>query len=555
MPAFLGVAILLVSVTPVGLGQPTGDGAGVLLVVGRPLEFVPEAGDGLEVDGTGVPGTVVVDRARSGEGLDVSVRAPLDAYVKALDPGRSAREAAALRAQAIVWRTQILASARSGTDETTALGVGDCSVDDCRALGPAPSQADWDRAVDATRAEVLVEEGDVMPAPSHDLAGGSTVQGTWAEFGDDVRMLAIETPNEPDENSTWTRTVEADDLETALRSAGIDLGEGAIEGVRGGGAGSRTVTVVTPERATTLDAAEFTRAVNAGVAGDGAPILASPRWIPTWVPADVSRGGSVARVSFAGKGAGHGFGLSRSEANGLAGERGWTPDEILDRFYPGRDVAGGDDVEPPVPEDVEIRVLSGVDSVAIRSADPFEIRAAGQTVVPAALTDWRVSVGNGSGKGAGGGSSLVLEGPPGTTAPLAVTGFTAPLRVTEEGSAEVRFVLSRPAAVSVVVDGPRGGRTLRLQDGDPLAAGTHTVRVDLGAEGMYRVSVRAADGVDTVTSKILSVDVDLIPTGPTSRQVAAAGAFCALLLGLTALMRRRRRRARGNFSQISSAQL
>lgn len=531
------------------------EGRGVSLDVGSPVTFVPREGDaGLEVDGWAVPGSVKVAKSIREGGVDVSVIAGLDSYLLSLDPGPGISEEAALRAQAIVWRTQLVQASESGDLDPTALqgdsARGDCAVDDCRRLSTGVPTARWGEAVEDTRGLVLAKGRNLLPSPSHAASGGKSESAVWSEFGEDVRFVPVETSNEDVREKGWARTLTVPEAEAAFgrlgfpaasggeesgtvssqgsASSGLESltyveadqgGEGAVQATLGG----RTYTVTAPDLA---------RAVNAIAASPdpGEPFLPSPRFES--VTLDASGGATVVRVE--GRGEGHGLGMSRAEAEGLAAQRGWSEDEILERFYPGRSVTSRIDL----PEDVTVTVLEGVPQVTVRGDEPFRISAAGQTVVAAALTDWTVRPEDAPSGRKTARPSLVLEGPEGATAPLAVTGFNAPLRVTDAGPVEVRFVLSKPAVVSLVVEGPAGSRTIEIGDGEPLDSGAHSATVDLDTGGIYGVSVRAEDGDDVALSPSLSVDIDPIPAGPTLLQAVSAVVFCSVLV-VVALWRRR----------------
>lgn len=551
---------------------------GVSLDVGSPVEFVPREDDAvLEVDGLAVPGSVRVSKSAGDEGVDVSVIAGLDSYLLSLDPGSGISEEPALRAQAIVWRTQLVQLSESHDLDPTALladqAGGDCAVDDCRRLSTKGPSAGWKEAVEDTRGLVLAKGRMLLPAPSHAASGGETEPGVWSEFGDEVRLVSVETPNEDVREEKWSRTLTVSEAEAALASLGLppaatgeEPGNGSAGGSAPASSGLESLTYVGTDRggedavqATlrgrtyTIKTPDLTRAVNATSASPdtGGPFLPSPRLES--VTLDTSGGATVVRVE--GRGEGHGLGLSRMEAEGLAAQRGWSEDEILERFYPGRSVTSLIDL----PEDVTVMVLEGVPQVTVAGDEPFRISAAGQTVVAAALTDWSVRAGEVPSGRKAARSSLVLEGPEGATAPLAVTGFNAPLRVTDAGPVEVRFVLSKPAVVSLVVDGPAGARTVEIAEGEPLDSGAHSATVDFEAAGIYGVSVRAEAGDDVALSPTLSVDIDPIPAGPTFLQAVSAVLFSTVLVGL-ALWRRRVRLERknpgdGNFSQMTRAEL
>ncbi|HEY9724686.1 MAG TPA: SpoIID/LytB domain-containing protein [Oscillatoriaceae cyanobacterium] len=245
---------------------------------------------------------------------------PLEQYLYGVVPSEmpASWDQQALEAQAVAARSYALAN----LGKHGSLGYDLCPTDDCQVYGGAAAETvATDQAVDATRAQVLTFGGRVVPAYFCASSGGYT------ENSEDVWERAIpclRAVPDYDQKSpyfTWYKDVTVGDLAAGLARFGVDVGtlmqvqpvdrsySGRVKDIRiVGSNGSCVVRGETFRMAARLDSTLF----NVSPVGDGTP----------------------SEFAFAGRGLGHGVGLSQWGAKALA-EMGYNYTQILGHYYPG----------------------------------------------------------------------------------------------------------------------------------------------------------------------------------------------------------------------------
>ncbi len=136
----------------------------------------------------------------------------------------------------------------------------------------------------------------------------------------------------------------------------------------------------------------------------------------------------------------------------------------------------------------------------------------GALLVESGLLDWQVQAVDDD--------TVSLIAPAGYGTPLAIMGFSGPLRVDAVEVTHVEFTLSAPALVSIqaeAVDAPPDTDEPVVVGGDnqALGAGQHQMGLEMSDSGIYRVRVRADDGTETVYSETLDIEVRATSVGPT----------------------------------------
>jgi len=226
----------------------------------------------------------------------------------------------ALQSQAVAARSYALAS----LGKHTSRGYDICDTDDCQVYAGAGAESTRSNsAVDATRGVVLTKQGKVLAAYFHSSSGGYTEnsEDVWVQKLSHIRAVADFDQNSP--HYAWYKNVAAATLESRLASRGVRVGKlkslnpvsrsysGRIQKVQVvGAAGSTTISGETLRVAAGLASTLFNLA---------------PRGGTTEQPEE---------FAFAGRGWGHGLGLSQWGARRLS-EAGYGYAQILAHYYPG----------------------------------------------------------------------------------------------------------------------------------------------------------------------------------------------------------------------------
>ena len=283
----------------------------------------------IQLNGREYPAALEV--LKNGDGLAVVNELPLEDYlvgvVRAEAGERWPREM--LRAQAIVARTY--AAYHRVLNAPKAYHILASTVHQGYA-GHVPSSSPvWDAVRDTSR-RVLLWDGDLFPAFYHAASGGYTEDPrTVFAAGNIPRLKAIRdkfSTGAP--NYAWSLDLRLADLSQILRRNGVDVG---------------TVTAVEiAERTPSLRVPALTVHGTRGRArlrGNDFRRMVGYETLKSTLFA-VAVDGETAR--FAGRGHGHGVGMSQWGAKAMA-ERGYRAEKILEYYYPGMTLGSLDDLE------------------------------------------------------------------------------------------------------------------------------------------------------------------------------------------------------------------
>ena len=273
----------------------------------------------IRMNGREYPATLEI--VRYGEGLAIVNELRLEEYVVGVLRAETSEKwpAETLRAQAIVARTYAaFLRSSSGTRPYNIVATTTHQV----YAGHVPASSPiWD-AVRDTAGQVLLWDGELFPAFYHSASGGYTEDPRTVFAARNMPALkAIR-----DDFSTaaphyyWTLDLKLSDLSGVLRRNGYDVGTVTALEVTERTQSLRvsTLTVHGTRSSVRLRGNDFRRMV-------GYETVKSTLFA-------VALDGSVAR--FAGRGYGHGVGMSQWGAKGMA-EQGYKAEKILEYYYPG----------------------------------------------------------------------------------------------------------------------------------------------------------------------------------------------------------------------------
>lgn len=321
-----------------GLSMPARSGAVVL----RPVE----ARGLLLLDGKRYRGDILIVPA--GQALMIVNRLGIESYLRGVVPleigARAMSEIAAVKAQAVAARsyahTRIRTSRRSPFDLVATVanqvygGVGAESVV-------------ADSAISATRGIVLHYNGNPVDAPYHASCGGRTAAAgeLWAGPADRPYLQSV-TDRIPGTDTyycdiypraAWSRTISAREVNSSLHRYLADY----VPGVRGGV--GRALSVDEAGRSGSGRVAALRIRTDRGtyaVRGNNARYVVRPangEILPSTYFSAVSvraANGDLERVTFTGRGNGHGVGMCQWGAIGRArAGHGW--EAIVQAYFPG----------------------------------------------------------------------------------------------------------------------------------------------------------------------------------------------------------------------------
>lgn len=256
----------------------------------------------------------------SADGITVINQLPIEQYLYGVVPAEMSASwpSESLKSQAIAARSYAIAN----LGKHRSRGYDLCDTDECQVyVGAGAESAASNQAVDGTRGEVLMFGNKVIPAYFHASSGGYTEnsEDVWLQRLPYIRAVADFDQKSP--HYAWFKTVSADAIAAGLARQGVDVGalisvnplsrsySGRVKEVQvTGTTGTRVVRGETFRIAAGLGSTLF----NVVPVGEGQPT----------------------DFSFAGRGWGHGLGLSQWGARGLA-ESGYTYLQILGHYYPG----------------------------------------------------------------------------------------------------------------------------------------------------------------------------------------------------------------------------
>ncbi|MGH9036251.1 MAG: SpoIID/LytB domain-containing protein, partial [Acidimicrobiia bacterium] len=343
----------------------------------------------------------------------------------------------ALRAQAIAARTYAVWVLENGAAGAAGdLGAQICATEGCQvyaglAKERAPNGANWVAAVEATAGQVLLHQGKAIVAKYSSSNGGRSVSGG---------RPYLKPVDDPDDARSplhrWTLAVSFDDVGRAVAATG------AVASVRREG-GSVVVGWSGPDGVpgeVVVPATEFRAKLNGAVP----PPPGRSRTVPS-IMFDLAADPGARTVNLAGRGYGHGIGMSQYGAYGKAA-RGLRADAILAAYYGG--------IRPTtlpagrIPASVKVAVDQGRPEVLAGATGPFRVLDGQGNVVAAVATgSWRVAPGP---KG-----RLRLFPPAGQTGHAAVELVAVESAIGAVGQPMVvRFKPRVPALVRVVATPP-----------------------------------------------------------------------------------------------------
>jgi stage II sporulation protein D len=373
---------------------PSGAAYGASPPSGAQLTIVPQGTTVLTFDGQPYQGDLVA--APDGSGVAVVDRLPFEDYLDGIAEMPSNWPAAALEAQAVAARTYALWQVL--THPAGPGGGQICATDACQVYAgldkpDGPDGSDWVAAVQATRGDVLLYDGDVIEALYGSSDGGQTLYGgvPW--------LPSVADPQDalsPEHQWSWSRSLPA-----MARLLGVPTGESLASLVSSTEAVTETLRRPGGSVSTVaLPPARFQALLNSRMAppaGLDLP-LPSPRY---------SVSTADGRVVVDGWGDGDDLGLSQFGALGKALE-GWGAAQILSSYYgPARAVALPAGEEPA---NIGVTLAAGAPAATVGATGPVRVvDAAGRVVATGGAGSWQVIPGPGG---------VELEPEPGTS-PLA----------------------------------------------------------------------------------------------------------------------------------------
>ena len=276
----------------------------------------PEIPKGLERGSDGVPmlNVYVMDKQKV-EKMD------LETYLMGVVAGEMKNDwpIEALKAQAILARTFTLnflstkKSQHEGADIST-------DVEEAQAYDASAVNDNVKQAVNETRGVVMSYKGELPMAWFHAHAGGVTEVPTVAlEYKEDPPYLSVvsspDSAEAPDDVKSWTATFTAAEVGKACAEAGTETGDAkTVEvGKKGKSGRAQTLTVNGKE-----------------VSGPSFRVKIGATELKSMLLDSIEVSGG--KVTFSGKGFGHGVGMSQWGAYGLAKD-GAMAQSIISHYY------------------------------------------------------------------------------------------------------------------------------------------------------------------------------------------------------------------------------
>ncbi len=317
-------ALLLLSAIMTGCMQTGKEKTAESATPAESATNAPEVPGKLERDDSGVPMLdVYVMDTQKVERMD------LETYLMGVVAGEMKNDwpIEALKAQAILARTYTL---RFLSTKKSQHGDADISTDieEAQAYDADAVNDRVKQAVNETRGVVMSYQGEFPNAWFHAHAGGVTEIPTVAlDYQEkDPPYLAVESSPDsdkaPDDVKNWTVTFTAAEVGKACSAVGVDTGDAKTVEVGEKGKSGRAKTLVVNGKS--VSAASFRVKI-------GSTELKS-----TLIDSITVEGG---KVTFKGKGFGHGVGMSQWGAYGLA-ESGATAQSIVSHYFKNVDFVG-----------------------------------------------------------------------------------------------------------------------------------------------------------------------------------------------------------------------
>jgi SpoIID/LytB domain protein len=458
-------------------------------------------------------GTIEVVREDDGS-LSLIGELPFEDYVKGIAEVPRNWPMEALKAQVVAARTYALnrlQNADPGGDYDLC-ATTECQVYVGMKVEAGPWGERWIRAVDHTAGQVLQYGGEPAITYYSSTSPGRTFDVEDVFGGEALPYLRGH--REPDDEasplSRWRVEIPFDDLARFLEAEGAWPG-GAIRSVRGA---NGSIRMAGDRGGLTLTKDSLRDALNdtAGcLAPDQYPTLEPDGYqLPQTVPSIWYRAEQDGQaLVLTGRGWGHGIGMVQWGAYGKA-ERGLGYADILAAYY------GGLRPQPTqLPGTIRILIAEGLRSITVAPSGEAQTNPR-----PGATPPWAIT-GNGS-------LRVRHVSPPAPILEITrpriprqiIAGQPLPVRITASDDVDVAVELAGPG--EAVTAGPR-----------PVEEGTARLRLPLPEvpEGPYEIRVIATDGVDTVSTQGLALQIEApgspipspSPPGATSAAAAAGG--------------------------------
>ncbi|MGH2827213.1 MAG: SpoIID/LytB domain-containing protein [Actinomycetota bacterium] len=441
------------------------------------------------------------------DGIVVSNRLSLERYLLGLAEVPPDWPAQALQAQAIAARTYALYTlGRPPAGAAAAYGFDICASVECQVFSGSevllqPDGHRWAEAVRATEGQAILYQQQPILARYHSVSGGRTFDNEQV-FPDEGSYPYLQGVSSPTEEASpldrWGVVFALEDLQRIIQRPGIwTRREGRLESVRtvASRAGFHYPDVLFDgTRGRVRLTAEELRTIVRELAPElfpaKYPSLTLTGRLPETFPSNRLAMRTVdGTVRVAGRGWGHGVGMSQWGAQGLA-LAGATAAEILGHYYTDVSLGRVDD-----PGTLDVGIDWGRDSLEVTGAFRI-VDASGHIVVGASVGRWGFRW-NAAG-------SLSVTPPRGSDRSLSVRLLRSPEVVGAGEAAFLTIALSRPARVTpVTIDDETSDEQGTVRD-----AGRARVTWLAPLEpGSYSVHVEASSGSETERSDPVEITV------------------------------------------------
>lgn len=282
---------------------------------------VPPMPEGVTLDENGVPLLKVYNLSE-----DLNVQMDVETYVEGVLAGEMRNDwpEEALKAQAILARTFVMKFISTKDSAYPSVDIS-TDVKEAQAYAPKLVNERVRAAVEATRGQVLAYEGELVNAWFHAHAGGVTeLPVAGLDYKENPPYLeSVESPDSedaPQSVQSWTAEFTTEEVEKAAKDAGV--GTGKVETVEIGqkGESGRAITFFINGKSVSAPAFR----IQIGADQLKSTLIEEIR---------VEEG----KVIFAGRGYGHGVGMSQWGAYGMAKE-GKTAEEIIGHYFKRADI-------------------------------------------------------------------------------------------------------------------------------------------------------------------------------------------------------------------------
>lgn len=253
-------------------------------------------------------------------GLNVINTLPLDNYLAGVINGEisSHWSGDVVKAQAIIARGYALTQKKKRANESYHLSA---TNKDQVYKGSASVDRSARRAVDTTRGEVVMYNGEIALTLYHSNAGGITESAANVWGGEYPYLKSVKSRyDKKAPRYEWTYTISADALAKQLRAGGFEIDKVKSIGIKKKSLSKRIMLLEVRGKPVPVE-----------LSGEGLrSILGYNKLRSSMFKVKKKKG----KFIFMGKGSGHGVGLSQWGAKGMA-EAGMSYKAILKHYYPG----------------------------------------------------------------------------------------------------------------------------------------------------------------------------------------------------------------------------